>query len=120
MADGIPVLMIVEIEPTETDFMEVGGSYRSHLQILNVDTRDPVDPDATYPQLIVTPPYGTPVTYVLGGVGSIIVRNSQGNFQADIPIARAGKNRSQWFASVNAVPVGSNTSQLQGVLSRYW
>lgn len=120
MADGAPVLMIVEIEPQETAFLEVGQSYRSHLQIVDADSKQPVDPDSTFPQLIVTPPFTAPTTYQLGGVGSPIVRNSQGNYQADIPLSLAGKNRSQWIASINTVPVGSNTTEVLGVLPGYW
>jgi len=112
--------MVTELEPAETTYLEVGQSYRLHLQIVDADSKQPVDPDATYPQLIVTPPYTAPITYELGGVGSPIVRNSQGNYQADIPITLAGKNRAQYVAAINGVSVGSNTTQVEGVSPTWW
>jgi hypothetical protein len=115
MATEAPVLLIVEIEPTETASLAVGASFRSHLTVLDADSRQPVDPDSGYPHLIKTPPFTSPTTYTLGGIGSIIVRDSVGVFHADIPITLPGNNRHQWLVTMGGISVGSNTTQLQGV-----
>lgn len=119
MATEAPVLLIVEIEPAETASLAVGASYRSHLQILDADSRQPVDPDTNYPQLIVTPPFQSSTTYSYG-TGSVIIKNSTGNYQADIPMALAGTNRSRWTVEMGSVATGSNTTEVQGVLPDYW
>lgn len=119
MATEAPVLLIVEIEPVETASLAVGASYRSHLQILDADSRQPVDPDTDYPQLVVTPPFQSSSTYNYG-TGSTITKNSTGNYQADIPIELAGKNLSRWTVEMGGVATGSNTTEVQGVLPNYW
>lgn len=119
MATEAPVLLIVEIEPSETASLAVGASYRSHLKILDADSRVPVDPDTNFPTLTVTPPFVAATVYQFG-VGATIVKDAVGLYHADVPITLAGRNRHQWLVTMGGVSTGSNTTVLQGVLAGYW
>ena len=115
-----PLLLIVEFEPPLCTAVTVGGSYRSHLQMLDADTRLPADPtDVDGVQLIVTPPFTAPTTYVYG-VDPEIVKDGIGLYHSDIPVTIAGKNLSQWIAISSDVGVGSSTMEVEGINQGNW
>lgn len=119
MATEAPVLLIVEIEPTETDYIAVGASVRMHLQIVDADSKQAVDPDAGYPTLTFRAPFTTAVVY--NNVSSpAVIKDGTGLYHIDIPITKPGTNRFQWLALMGGVSAGSNTTTIQGVEATYW
>lgn len=109
MAAESPLILVAEIEPTETVYFSVGSSVRVHLAVSDADTKLPVTPDSL--QFIFTAPFQSPVTYTLG-VQTEIVQDSLGLFHSDVPIALAGKNTFQYLAQLNSIPCGSNTVEI--------
>lgn len=102
-----PLLLVVEIEPTETAFFSVGQSVRVHLNIVDADEKQQTDPDVL--TFTVTAPFTAPVTYTYG-VGSKIVQNEQGNYQADVELIASGKWMFQYVGTLNSISCGSNTT----------
>ncbi len=104
MATESPLILVAEIEPTETVYFSVGSSVRVHLAAFDADTKQPVNPDVL--QFVFTAPFVTPATST---VGSGIVQDALGLFHADTPLTLAGKNTFQYLAQLNSIPCGSNT-----------
>ena len=117
MAAETPLILVVEIEPANTVYFAVGASVRLHLNIVDADQGLQTNPDVL--TLTVSPQFGSPTTYTYG-VGTEIVLNSLGNFQADIPVALAVKYRLQFQASLNSINCGTNTTEVYGVNSGWW
>lgn len=109
MAAESPLILVAEIEPTETAYFSVGSSVRVHLSVVDADTKQPTNPDVL--ELVFTAPFTASVTYTLG-VQSEIVQDALGLFHADIPIALPGQNTMQYLAQLNSISCGSNTTEV--------
>jgi hypothetical protein len=103
------LILVAEIEPTETAFFSVGSSVRVHLACFDADTKQYTNPDQL--QFVFTAPWTAPVTSTFG-VGGEIVQDAVGLFHADTPLALAGQNTFQYLAQLNSVACGSNSTEV--------
>lgn len=112
MAAEASLILVTEIEPTETAFFEINSSVRYHLSVINADTKALTDADTL--TLTITPPYAASTTPTPTHV-------QLGVYYYDVILTAPGKWRlGPYQAVLGGVNVGSSTKSIIVVQPAWW